>query len=240
MIQYTLEMYMDSGISQFCIITRSHKSLLKNFLSGDWSPRLLPYQRDESLYRRLAQRRIVFITQEVPKGVADAVWLAKDFVGNEPFACIMPDCLLFSPTPFAQQLIEVFQRHRKNVIGTVLIRSSDIGRFGNVGLLRADGLDDRSFEIRFLSDKKQVPISVSYGTLVHKGFGGGIYLPEYFELVEMVHSGVNGEVDDVPVHQTLIEKGELLGALLEGAAFDAGHPLGFRAAVHYVGRHLPP
>lgn len=236
LIQHTLEMYMESGICEFCIITGSHKPLLKDFITGNWSPPALPFRRDEDLYRRLAQCRTAFITQDTPKGVADTVSLARDFVGNEPFACIMPDCLLFSDKPFAQQLMEVFQRHKNNVIGTVLIKGNEVQRFGNVGLLRTDQLDDQSFAIRFLSDKKRQPLSVRPGAVVHKGFGGGIYLPEYFDLVEVIRPRVKGEVDDVPIHQILVREGKLLGALLEGAAFDAGHPSGFRAAVHYAGR----
>ncbi len=236
MIQYILEMYMASGISELCIITSHSKPLLKNFIVGNWKPPILPFHWDAALYRRLEQCRTFFVTQDKPRGVADAVSLARDFVGDEPFACIMPDCLLFSERPFAQQLIDAFQRHEKNVIGTVIIKGDDVRRFGNVGVLRADRLDHRSFAIRSLSDKKRQPLAVEPGGAVHKGFGGGIYLPEYFDLVEVVRSSVEAEVDDVPIHQILIEKGNLLGVLLEGVAFDAGHPLGFRAAVQYAGR----
>lgn len=240
MIQHTLEMYMASGISEFCVITSPHKPLLKDFITGSWKPPALPFHRDIAFYRRMEQCRIVFVTQNKPGGLADAVSLARDFVGNEPFACIMPDCLLFSDRPLARQLIEVFQRYKKNVIGTVLIKGDDVRRFGNVGVLRADRLDDRSFAIKFLSDKKREPLTVEPGGTVHKGFGGGIYLPEYFDLVEVIRPSVKGEVDDVPIHQILIKEGKLLGVLLEGAAFDAGHLLGFRAAVHYVGRRAGP
>ncbi|NVM20876.1 MAG: NTP transferase domain-containing protein [Desulfobacterales bacterium] len=237
MIQYTLEMYMASGISEFCIITSSCKPLLKDFITGDWNPPSLPFQWDAALYRRLKDCRTLFVTQENPCGVADAVSLARDFVGNEPFACIMPDCLLFSVIPHAKQLIDAFQRYEKNVIGMVMIKGDDVRRFANVGVLRADKLDHGFFSIRSLSDKKRKPLAVKPVETVHKGFGGGIYLPEYFDLVEDIRSGVRGEVDDVPVHQILVERGDLLGGLLEGAAFDAGHPLGFRAAFD-AGRKL--
>lgn len=240
LIQYALEMYMESGISEFCVITSPHKPLLRDFISGSWKPPILPFRRDEGLYRRLAQCRTVFVDQQTPNGVAAGVSLARDFVGNEPFACIMPDCLLFSRKPFAQQLMEVFHRYNNNVIGTVLIRGADTERFGNVGLLKADRLDDRSFSIRSLSDKKRGTVIETPDTVTHKGFGGGIYLPEYFDLVELIRPSASGEVDDVPIHQMLSDKEKLLGALLEGTAFDAGHPLGFRAAVHYVGRQFVP
>jgi UTP--glucose-1-phosphate uridylyltransferase len=236
MIQYTLEMYMASGISEFCIITSPHKPMLRDFIKGNWKPPALPFHWDAGLYRKLEACRTVFLTQNEPRGVADAVALARDFVGDEPFACIMPDCLLFSDKPLAQQLLEGCERHQAHVIGSIYIRGNDVRRFGNVGVLETDRLCGRCFAITCLSDKKQEPLSLRPGGIIHKGFGGGIYLPEYFHLVEAIRSHVKGEVDDVPIHHLLIKKGKLLGTVLEGAAFDAGHPLGFRAAVHYVGR----
>ena len=241
MIQYALEMYIASGISEFCIITSPQKPFLKDFITGNWISGTFPFHWDPALYRKLKACRTVFLAQDKPRGVADAVALARDFVGDEPFACIMPDCLLFSKRPLAEQLIGAFQRCRTNVIGTIFIKGNDVQRFGNVGLLEADTHYDGYFAITSLSDKKrETPLSVKPGSTVHKGFGGGIYLPEYFDLVEEIRSRMKGEVDDVPIHQIFIEKGKLAGVLLEGAAFDAGNPLGFRAAVHYAGLRGEP
>jgi len=235
-IQYALEMYMAAGISEFCIIVSPEKPQLKNFVTGNWTPPALPFEKDSRFYKELERCRIVFLTQDHPRGVADAVGLAKDFVGDEPFACIMPDCLLFSNKPHAQQVIQVFERYKRSVIGTVLIKGGDVRRFGNVGLLGTQRLNGDCFLITSLSDKKIEPLTAGPGETIHKGFGGGVYLPEYFDLVEVIRPKEKGEVDDVPIHQALINEGKLLGVLLEGVAFDVGHPLGFRAAAHYAGR----
>jgi len=237
-IQYALEMYMAAGISEFCIITSPEKPQLKDFIIGNQTPPASLFEKNARFYKQLERCRIVFVEQTLPKGVADAVGLARDFVGDEPFACIMPDCLLFSDKPFAKQLMQVFDRFQKNVIGTVLIKGADAKRFGNVGLLQTQKLNGECFLIKSLSDKKGEPLTVSSGETIHKGFGGGIYLPEYFDLIEITRPGAKGEVDDVPIHQILIKQGNLLGVLLEGAAFDAGHPLGLRAAAHYAGRRI--
>lgn len=237
-IQHIFEMYIAAGISEFCIIVSPEKPRLKDFITGNWTPSVIPFEKDVRFYKQLERCRIVFVTQSHPRGVADAVGLAKDFVGDEPFACIMPDCLLFSDKPYAQQLLEVFERYQKNVIGTVFIKGADAKRFGNVGLLRTQRLNGKCFLITSLSDKKGEPLTARAGETLHKGFGGGIYLPEYFDLLEIIRPMAKGEVDDVPIHQVLIEQGKLLGVLLEGAAFDAGNPLGLRAAAHFVGRRI--
>ncbi|MBW1740238.1 MAG: NTP transferase domain-containing protein [Deltaproteobacteria bacterium] len=237
-IQYTLEMYMAAGISEFCIITSPEKPQLQDFITGNWTPPAFPFEKDAQFFEQMKRCRIVFITQSHPWGVADAVGLAKDFVGNQPFACIMPDCLLFSDKPHAQQLLLAFKRYQKNVIGTIFIKGADTRRFGNVGLLQTQRLDDGCFLITSLSDKKRKPLTTRPGKIVHKGFGGGIYLPEYFDLIEVIRPRIKGEVDDVPIHQILIQEGKLTGVLLEGAAFDVGQPLGLRAAAHYAGRRV--
>ena len=238
MIQHMLEMYMAAGICEFCIITSPEKPQLKDFVTGNWPPPVLSFEKDARFYEQLKRCRIVFVTQSDPRGVADAVGLAKDFVGGEPFACIMPDCLLFSGRPHAQQLLEVFETYRQNMISTISITGADVKRFGNVGLLGAQRLNGRCFLITSLSDKNSEALTARPGETIHKGFGGGIYLPEYFDLVEIVRPQASGEVDDVPIHQILIKQGKLLGVLLEGAAFDVGHPLGLRAAAHYAGRQI--
>ncbi|MDY6954529.1 MAG: sugar phosphate nucleotidyltransferase, partial [Thermodesulfobacteriota bacterium] len=88
MLQYTLEMYVASGITELCIITSPQKERIKDFVTGQWFPPALPFFRDEVFYRNLGRCRTVFLTQEEPKGVADAISLARDFVGNDPFACV--------------------------------------------------------------------------------------------------------------------------------------------------------
>ena len=238
MIQHVLEMYMAAGIRELCIITSPEKPQLKDFVTGNWRPPVLSFEKDSRFYEQLKRCRIVFVTQNDPRGVADAVGLTKDFVAGEPFACIMPDCLLFSDRPHAQQLMDVFETYRQNVISTIFIKGSDAKRFGNVGLLGTQKLNGRCFLITSLSDKRAEALSARPGETVHKGFGGGIYLPEYFDLVEVVRPLAKREVDDVPIHQMLIKQGKLLGVLLEGSAFDVGHPLGLRAAAHYVGRQM--
>lgn len=238
MIQYALETHMAAGISEFCIIISPEKTQLKDFVTGNWTPPALSFEKDDRFHNQLDRCRILFVTQSRPRGVADAVGLAKDFVGDEPFLCIMPDCLLFSDRSHAQQVLHVYEKHKKNVIGTVLIQGADVKRFGNVGLLETQSLDNACFTITSLSDKRPEPLTADTGETIHKGFGGGIYVPEYFELIEKTRARSKGEIDDVPIHQILIERGELLGVLLEGEAFDVGHPLGLRAAAHYVGRRI--
>jgi UTP--glucose-1-phosphate uridylyltransferase len=237
-IQHAVEMHMAAGIHEFFIIISPEKLQLKDFLTGDWTPPALPFEKDLRFFDQLQRCHLVFATQTAPAGVADAVGLAKAFVGDEPFACIMPDCLLFSDKPHIQQLLPALQRHKKSVIGAILITGAESQRFGNVGILSTQEIDGGCLLITSLSDKTRKPLPANPGETICKGFGGGIYVPEYFDLIEAIRPQAQDEVDDIPIHHALIEQGKLIGVVLQGAAFDTGHPLGLRAAAHYVGRRI--
>lgn len=237
LIQYTLEMYMDAGVSQICIVTNQQKPQLQRFLSGQWLPPELPFERNKNFFEQLSACEVHIIMQPDAIGVADAVSLAKNFVGKEPFFCIMPDCLTFSPKSFAKQILDSFIQYKTNIIGSIYIDQKDAERFGNVGILETYEMGDSScFIVKALSEKKREALQVEPGTRILKGFGGGVYLPGYFDLAERMRHMTNGEIDDVPIHQVLIKERELRAQLLDGYSFDTGHPLGFRAAAHYVGR----
>jgi len=236
MIQYTIEAYMEAGICQLCVIVSPAKHLIRDFLCDSRLPAGLPFGEDREFRKRLRSCDITILVQQQALGVADAVSLARDFVGSHPFACIMPDCLLFAGRPYPQQLAQAYQRYGTHVIGTILVPAKDIERFGNVALLRSRPLDAHTIRITSLSSKRPEPLQAPNSGAYRKGFGGGVYHPEYFELADAVTRNASGEFDDVPIHQAMIRKQRLLGVLLEGEPFDAGHPLGLRAAAHFQGR----
>lgn len=236
MIQYALEGYLDSDIRDFCIVISPEKERVRRFLTDGPRAAGLPFRHDAGFLSRLRSCRITYLIQERPAGVADAVALARGVVGSRPFACIMPDCLLFADRPFLKQLIATHETYRTNVIATIRIAGPDLARFGNVGLLESLPLDDHAVRITSLSPKRRAPLVASGTGSFQKGFGGGIYLPEYFHLADAVPPDRRGEVDDVPIHEAMIDHGNLLGVLLEGTPFDAGHPLGYRAAAYFLGR----
>ena len=237
-LQHVMEMYLASGIVEFFVITSRNKPQIRDFLTGTYQAASLPYRRDNAFYERIAPCRMIFVNQEKPWGVAHAISLARDFVSDEPFSCIMPDCLLFSDKPFLGQLTTAFSIHGQNTIGTIRIGYSDAKRYGNVGMITAEPVDHVSFRVRSLSPKTRSTLHVSVGNTAQKGFGGGIYLPDYFELVERIQPDTTGEIDDVAIHQLLIDQECLLGVSLEGTPFDTGHPLGYRSAVMFAGRPL--
>jgi UTP--glucose-1-phosphate uridylyltransferase len=180
---------------------------------------------------------LVFIMQHRPLGVADAVSRCRDFTEGEPFALVMPDNILMEGPPVIDQLLPYFGRHGLDTIGAMRLAGEALQCFGNVGFLDVEGLPDeagRLFRVRHYSDKRREPVELEPGRTVLKGFGCGVFLPRFFDLIEEWRPHLTGEVDEVPVLQTLAREGRLLGVELVGRGFDAGNPEGFRAATAFA------
>ena len=226
MIQRAVEMHVRSGIERIAVILSPEKQSIRDFLTSN---RFGPEDRE---FRNLLERvELVFFEQAEPLGVAQAVSLARDFVGKEPFALVMPDCFLFSKVPFLSQLIRIYSKRPKAMIGFVRLDRNRSSQFGNVGLLRVEPVEPPLYRILELSDKETGSVRFSEQTRP-KGFAGGIYGPDYFDLIRK-EPAASGEIDDVPIHQDLVRGGKLYGVELEGTAFDLGIPEGYRFAERF-------
>ncbi|MBI4772769.1 MAG: NTP transferase domain-containing protein [Deltaproteobacteria bacterium] len=224
MIQRAVEMHVRSGIERIAVVLSPDKQSIRDLLA---SKRFA----DPRFRELLDQVELVFFEQAEPLGVAHAVSLAREFIGKEPFALVMPDCLLVSETPFLSQLVQVYSKRPVDMIGFVWLEQSRSMQFGNVGLLRVEPVEPPLYRILELSDKGAG--SVNFSEPIHpKGFAGGIYGPDYFDLIP-AEPGRTGEIDDVPIHQDLIRSGRLYGVELVGIAFDLGNPEGYRAAERF-------
>jgi len=222
MIQHTVEMSLDSGIKEICVIINEKKTVIRDFLMKYWK---------EYLSHKC---KLTFLYQSQPKGLADAVYLAKEFVGDEPFVLSMPDAILFSKTPTILQLSCAFAKYNQNVMGVIYVGSEEANLFGNVGVLDITYLEKNIFRVNKLSEKGPGTLKIDPGQTVAKSFGVGIYLPHYFHYIDAIRPQVRGELDDVPLLQRLTQDKNLLGVLLEGKGFDVGNVDGYYAANNYL------
>ena len=231
LIAHAVEGIAGSGIGQIAIVINPAKESIGRFLLERYPG------------GRLEACELTFIGQAQPLGVADAISCCRNFTDGEPFALVMPDNVLLEGTPVIGQLLPCFDRHGLDVLGAIRLDGAESHLFGNVGFLEVEavpGEEKRLFRVAHYSDKRREPVEWQGGTNVLKGFGCGIYLPHFFDLIEEWRPRLMGEVDDVPILQALAREGRLLGVELVGRGFDAGNPEGFRAATSFVadrGKH---
>lgn len=232
LIVHAIEGLAASGIRQIGVVISPAKESIRQFLLGE-PPAFLAPQLDAHLRVLLRACTFSFFVQSSPLGVADAVSLCRDFVDNEPFALVMPDNILLDGLPVVSQMIPFFSREPRDMLGALRLKTEQASRFGNVGILETEAISDESRKIvnvsRF-SDKISSPLQIPAGEGVLKNFGGSIFLPHFFDYIEKLRPDIEGELDDVPVVQAIIEENGLLAVTLEGNGFDVGNSAGYWAA----------
>lgn len=224
MIEYSLEELGRAGIADVGIVLNKKKKDLRKYLA------FLPLKLKKNL-------QISFMYQTEPLGLADALCRAKRFVGQEPFAVVLPDNIFFSKVPAIQQLVKPFQKYALSVIGLIRVSRAEAERFGNCGLVRGQLLEKGIWRLTALSDKGPGSLKIE-GETALRTFGRSIFSPALFQHVEVVRPAAKGELDDVPVMQEMIKNGKLLGCLLDGKGFDAGNMPGYGAALLHAARKL--
>jgi UTP-glucose-1-phosphate uridylyltransferase len=213
-----------SGIREIAVVLSPAKEEIRTFLLRMYADGLA------------GGGTLTFVEQPRPLGVADAVSLCREFIGGEAFALVMPDNVLLEGPPVIAQIFPFFSRYGLDTIGALRLNAATVSSFGNVGFLTVHavpGETERLYRVLEYSDKKREPVDSGSVPSMLKGFGCGLYLPHFFDLAEEWRPRLAGEVDDVPVLQTLARQGSLLAVELVGAGFDAGNPDGFHAAARF-------
>jgi UTP--glucose-1-phosphate uridylyltransferase len=236
LIVHAVEGLAASGVRQIGVVISPAKESIRQFLLGE-PPAFLAPQLDAHLKVLLRACEFLFFIQPKPAGLADAVSLCKDFVGNEPFVVVMPDNIMLDGLPVVSQLLPFFCRKPQDMLGAISLEPEEALRFGNVGILETEaipGENKRLSRVCHFSDKSGDPLNIPAGTEVLKNFAGSIFLPHFFDHIEQCRPRADGELDDVPVIQALTREKTLLAVVLRGKGFDVGSPAGYWAANRYL------
>ena len=241
LIVHAIEGLAASGVRQIAVVISPAKESIRQFFLGN-PPEFLAPLLDAHLRALFRACKFSFFVQPQPRGLADAVSLCREFVGNEPFALIMPDNLLFDGFPVVSQMIPFFSKEGRDMLGAISLKMEEACRFGNVGILETEVIPGRSPRFRKVSgfsDKTGDPLSIPPGQKLLKNFGGSIFLPHFFDYIEQCRPHAQDELDDVPVIQAILRDEELNAVILEGNGFDVGNPAGYWAANLYIESKQP-
>jgi len=238
MIVHAIEGLAASGVRQIGVVISPAKESIRQLLLGD-PPEVGAPLLEAQLEKLFRQCSFSFFVQPEPTGLADAVSLCKDYVGDEPFALVMPDNILLNAPPVISQLLPFFSRKRQDVLGAIPLGPEQASLFGNVGILATEtvpGENDRFLQVSHFSDKVSDPLQIPPQRSVLKNFAGSIFLPHFFDYIEECRPRATGELDDVPVIQAILRDEGLCAAVLEGDGFDVGNPAGYLAAQLHTSR----
>ncbi len=232
-LQYIIEEAVNSGIEEILIITgRNKKSIEDHF---DKSVELeLELEKAGKLdlleeVRQISDMvNIHYIRQKEPKGLGHAIYCAKSFIGNEPFAVLLGDDIVHSEKPCLKQMIEIHNEYKTTILGVQEVPIEDVNKYG---IVDAKLIDDRVYKVKGLIEKPSVDETPSNIAIL----GRYIINPAIFEILENTRPGKNGEIQLTDGLKALSQKEAMYAYSFEGQRYDVGDKIGFlKATVEFA------
>lgn len=229
-IQYAVEEAVASGIEQIIIVISTGRSAIEDhFDANPTLERWLEERGDINLLRQIRRitetGTIAFVHQKEQLGLGHAVLMAKDLVGDEPFAVLLSDDVMLNPggQPVTRQLIDQYAAHRGSVIALQKVDRTDVGRYGIVDPIHQEG---RLVEIRDVVEKPAIDDAPSDLAVL----GRYVLSPKIFDLLESTPRGAGGEIQLTDAIKGLMAEQPVFGLQFDGVRHDAGTRLGWLKA----------
>ena len=233
-IQYIVKEALDSGIEEILIITgRSKRAIEDHFDSSVELEELLQKQgknKQLAMVKDLADIKIHFIRQKSPRGLGDAVLCAKAFIGDEPFAVLLGDDIVYNPEkPCLQQLMDCYEQHPGIILGAQFVPNEKVSSYG---IVSGEPLADNLYRVHGLVEKPSVDKAQSNLAVL----GRYILTPDIFDILENTKPGVGNEVQLTDA--LAASKTDTYALAYEGIRYDTGDKLGYlKATVEYALRN---
>lgn len=223
-IQYIIEEAIESGIEDIIIVTGKGKRAIEDHF--DYAPELennLIEKEKFELLEKVCQSSNVdihYIRQKEPKGLGHAVWCARNFIGNEPFAVLLGDDIVQAETPSLRQLMNEYENTLSSVIGVQTVGDDQTHRYGIVDPISNEG---RRYQVNTFVEKPAPGTAPSNLAIM----GRYVFTPEIFMFLEQQEIGAGGEIQLTDAIQKLNEIQRVFAYDFEGKRYDVGEKLGF-------------
>lgn len=226
LIQHAVEEARSAGIEEFIFVSSPSKEALRlHFQQNHELEAALDKRGKADLLQKVRASNIedgkLHVTyQDEPLGLGHAVWCAKDFVGNEPFAVILPDDVINHPQGCLAQMVEAYNKLGGNIVATKEVPLQDTSKYGIVDPESDDG---KTVSIKGLVEKPKPESAPSRLCVV----GRYILQPEVFDYLSAFERGAGNEIQLTDSMAKLIGRQPFHGLRFEGGHYDCGSRLGF-------------
>jgi UTP--glucose-1-phosphate uridylyltransferase len=234
-IQYVIEEAVASGITRIIIVTGRGKNAIEDHFDVSYELEKLLQERGktdllEQVRSISSLINVSYVRQGESLGLGHAVLMAKDLVGDEPFAVMLGDDIIDSPVPCMKQMVDVFERNGGPVIAVQQVPGSEISAYGVIDAVAEPG-QERVYRIRDLVEKPKPGEAPSDLAII----GRYILTPEIFAALEATPRDAAGEIQLTNGLRRLKEQQAVFGYRFEGVRHDAGNKLGFlKATVEFA------
>ena len=229
LIQYAIEEARAAGIEQFCLISgRGKTALVEHFdvayeLEATLRERGKTDMLDMLAAMKIQPGAITSVRQQVPLGLGHAIWCARAFIGDDPFAILLPDDLVLSETPCLKQLAAAYQETGGNVIAVTEVPHDQTNRYG---ILKVGHDDGHLVEVLGLVEKPKPENAPSNLSVI----GRYVLLPEVIGHLAAMERGAGNEVQLTDAMAKMIGHTPFHGLRYEGRRFDCGDKVGYLEA----------
>lgn len=234
-IQYGVEEAVAAGCDQIIIVTGRGKTVIEDHfdISVELESQLESRGKHDllALARHISNLgRVAYIRQKEAMGLGHAVLMARDLVGDEPFAVILPDDVIDAPVPCLKQMIDVFQEVQSSILATQVVEGPAISAYGVI-----DGQPTAKnasvLQVNNLVEKPKLEAAPSKHAII----GRYILTPRIFEILDQTPLGAGGELQLTDGIRGLLEHEKVYALSFEGTRYDAGDKLGFlKATVQFA------
>ncbi len=234
-IQYAVEEAVAAGIEQVIIVTSSQKRAIEDHFDLNYELEHLLEEKGE--IEKLRQVRhisdlaqIAYVRQKEQLGLGHAVLMAKDLIGHEPFAVILPDDVVIADRPCIGQLIHVYHQHHGSVVAVTEVPPEETRRYGVIGGELVEDSShhdsDRTYRVTSIVEKPEPEDAPSNLAVI----GRYVLTPKIFDKLEQTQRGAGGEIQLTDAIQALMDEQSVFGYRYEGVRYDAGTTMGWLKA----------
>lgn len=233
LIQYAVDEAIEAGIRELIFVTNDSKAMIKNYFAPAPSLEQKLQNKPEALnaIKNILPKNVscVYVQQQKPLGLGHAVLCAKDIVGNEPFAVLLPDDLIYDETRGClQQMLDVFQQNNSSVIAVQQIKPEESKKYGVIDVhgelkpfAKIDGIVEKP---------KPQDAPSNFGVV-----GRYVLTPAIFNLLEKVTPGSGGEIQLTDGIFALMQQEDVYACKFMGTRYDCGMKAGYlQAMVEYA------
>ena len=228
MIQYVVEEAVASGIQQIILVTSAGKRAIEDYFDRSLELEHALEQRGSMELVKQMQAisdlaEFCYVRQKEPLGLGDAVLTAREVIGREPFAVILPDDIIASQEPALKQLMRVQEKYGASVVA---IERVPIENSASYGIIEPQRVEERTYKVKRMIEKPPPEKAPSNMAIV----GRYILIPEVFDALKEVKPGAGGEIQLTDALDMLIKHHPVYAYEFDGKRYDAGSPMGLLKA----------
>ena len=232
-IQYIIEEAVASGIEDILIITGSNKRAIEDHFDKSHVLELQLQLKGKNDLLKIVQdisnlAEIYYIRQKEPLGLGHAVYCARSFINNEPFAVLLGDDIVSSSKPCLKQLMDLYEEVQVSVLGVKEVPIEDVDKYG---ILDADLVRPNIYRVNDLIEKPELDKAPSRLAVM----GRYIINPGIFDILEKTEPGAGGEIQLTDALRVQGQREGMYGLVFEGRRYDVGDKLGYlKATVEFA------